>query len=169
MDAIFVMMVPPPALEKEQGGCRWARRALAPWLLAAGYRRRGIFGGMLSPGRGRGSVVLLALVLVALVGAAHGQDGFRIIYDVDRSRPDRARITGRVANERSDEIFEVNVTAEALDSRGKVVARGIAYVDSRIPGGDSRPFSVTVPTPAGASNFRVVVSSYRAGYGQQGP
>ena len=132
-------------------------------------RGRAIFGGMLVPGLRRASAILLVAFLLMLVGAAHGQDGFRIVYDVDRSRPDRARITGRVANERSDEVFEVSVTAEALDSRGKVVARGIAYVDSRIAGGDARPFSVNVPTPSGAAAFRVVVSSYRAGYGQQGP
>lgn len=121
------------------------------------------------PGPARGSAILLGVLLLALVGVAHGQEGFRIVYDVDRSRPDRARITGRVANERSDEVFEVSLTAEALDGRGKVVARGIAYIDSRIAGGDARPFSVSVPTPPGAATFRVVVSSFRAGYGQQGP
>jgi hypothetical protein len=101
--------------------------------------------------------------------AARAQDGFRITYDVDRSRPDRARLTGRVVNERADDVFEVSVTAEALDARGKVLARGISYVDSRIGRGDGRPFSMSVPTVAGTTSFRVVVSAYRAGLSSQGP
>ena len=111
-------------------------------------------------------VLGLVLITVSVVGA---QDGFRITYDVDRSRPDRARLTGRVINERADDVFEVNVTAEALDARGKVLARGISYVDSRIPRGDGRPFSMSVPTVAGTTSFRVVVSSFRAGSASQGP
>ena len=115
-------------------------------------------------------VAALATVLVLLdADGARAQDGFRITYEVDRSRPDRARLTGRVVNERSDDVFEVNVTAEALDARGKVLARGIAYVDSRIGRGDTRPFSMSVPTVPGTTNFRVVVSSYRAGLSTQGP
>jgi hypothetical protein len=88
---------------------------------------------------------------------------------VDRSRPDRARLTGKVVNERSDDVFEVHITAEALDSKGKVLARGISYVDSRITRGDGRPFSMSVPTVAGTANFRVIVSSFRAGFSNQGP
>lgn len=113
----------------------------------------------------------VAIVLVLLgAGVAAAQDGFRITYDVDRSRPDRARLTGRVVNERSEDVFDVSVTGEALDARGKVLSRGISYVDSRIGHGDGRPFSMSVPTVAGTTNFRVVVSSFRVGYGQsQGP
>ena len=115
-------------------------------------------------------VVVLTLGLVlAGVSATAAQEGFRITYDVDRTRPDRARLTGRIVNERTDDVFEVNVTAEALDARGKVLARGISYVDSRIPRGDGRPFSMSVPTVAGTTSFRVVVSSFRAGSASQGP
>jgi hypothetical protein len=115
-------------------------------------------------------VVVLAAALVTLsAGETRAQDGFRVTYEVDRTRPDRARLTGRVVNERPDDVFEVNVTAEALDGRGKVLSRGIMYVDSRIARGDSRPFSLSVPTVAGTSSFRVVVSSYRLGVSTQGP
>jgi hypothetical protein len=114
-----------------------------------------------------------ALVIVLLLAAeVRAQDGFRIAYDVDRSRPDRARLTGRVVNDRAEDVFEVSLTAEALDARGKVLARGIAYVDSKIARGDGRPFSMSVPTVASVTSFRVVVSSYRAGFGStqgQGP
>jgi hypothetical protein len=114
--------------------------------------------------------LLLAALLLALVsGEAWAQDGFRVTFDVDRSRPDRARLTGRVLNERADDVFEVSVTAEALDARGKVLARGIAYVDARIGRGDSRPFTASVPVVPGTAGFRVVVSSYRAAFGGQGP
>ena len=116
------------------------------------------------------AALLFATALVALgADAARAQDGFRITYEVDRTRPDRARVTGRVANERPEDVFEVSVTAEALDARGKVVARGITYVDSRIGRGDGRAFSLSVPTVAGTTSFRVTVSSWRAGVGGQGP
>ncbi len=115
-------------------------------------------------------VLALSAVFVLLGAAATtAQDGFRITYDVDRSRPDRARLTGRVVNERPDDVFEVSVTAEALDARGKVLARGISYVDSRIGRGDGRPFSMSVPTVAGTASFRVAVSGFRPGVSSQGP
>jgi hypothetical protein len=114
-------------------------------------------------------LVLGAVLVIVAADETWAQDGFRITYEVDRSRPDRARLTGKVVNERSDDVFEVNVTAEALDARGKVLARGITYVDSRIARGDGRAFSMSVPTVAGTTSFRVVVSSYRAGFSSQGP
>lgn len=115
--------------------------------------------------------VLALSALLVLLGpvATRAQDGFRITYDVDRSRPERARLTGRVVNERADDVFEVTITAEALDARGKVLARGISYVDARIGRGDGRPFSMSVPTVTGTATFRVVVSSYRSGFSSQGP
>jgi hypothetical protein len=122
-------------------------------------------------GRCRWIAVLMCAVALGALGAAaaRAQDGFRVTYDVDRTRPDRARVTGRVANERPEDVFEVSVTAEALDARGKVLARGITYVDSRIARGDGRPFSLSVPTVAGTTSFRVAVSSWRAGIGGPGP
>jgi hypothetical protein len=122
--------------------------------------------GMRAPAR-----VALPLVslLVALLAPADAQEGFKITYDVDQSRPEKARLNGRIVNERSQDVFEVNVTAEALDSRGHVVARGISYIDARIARGDSRTFSVSVPTVPGTASFRVVVSSYRTGFSSQGP
>jgi hypothetical protein len=113
--------------------------------------------------------VLILASIVVIAPAASAQDGFRITYEVDRSRPERARLTGRVVNERPEDVFEVNLTAEALDARGKVLARGITYVDARITRGDGRPFSMSVPTVPGTASFRVVVSSFRAGFANQGP
>jgi hypothetical protein len=122
-----------------------------------------------APVRRMASLVLVALVVALAAGQADAQDGFRITYDVDRSRPQRVRLTGVVANERYEDVYEVNVTAEALDAKGKVLARGITFVDTRIARGDERPFSVSVPTVAGTTSFRVTVSSFRAGFSTQGP
>jgi len=123
--------------------------------------------------RGTSVIALALLVLTAGLGLsvepARAQNGFRVTYDVDRTRPDRARVTGRVVNERSEDVFEVNMTAEALDAKGKVLSKGIAYVDSKIGRGDGRSFSMSVPTLAGTTDFRVVVSSFRVGMAPQGP
>jgi len=123
--------------------------------------------GMFAP---RGVVPAVLVLLLALAASsALAQDGFRVTYDVDQSRPEKARLNGRVTNERAQDVFDVSITAEALDARGKVLARGISYVDSRIGRGDSRTFSVSVPTVPGATGFRVVVSSFRPGFSNQGP
>jgi hypothetical protein len=114
-------------------------------------------------------VGLVAALSIAGAGQVTAQTGFKVTWEVDQSRPDRARLTGRVVNERAEDVFEVSVTAEALDTRGKVLARGITYVDARIGRGDARPFSMSVPTVAGTTSFRVVVSSYRSGLSPQGP
>ena len=113
--------------------------------------------------------VIVLTVLLLLTAEAPAQDGFRITYEIDRTRAERARLTGRIVNERPEDVFEVSVTGEALDAKGKVLARGIAYVDSKIGRGDGRPFSMSVPTVAGTANYRVVVSSFRAGIGSQAP
>lgn len=114
-------------------------------------------------------LVIVLAVLLLIAAEARGQDGFRITYEVDRTRAERARLTGRIVNERPEDVYEVSVTGEALDATGKVLARGIAYVDSKIGRGDARPFSMSVPTVAGTANYRVVVSSFRAGFATQGP
>jgi hypothetical protein len=114
-------------------------------------------------------IVVLTLVLLLTLTLAHAQGGFRVTYDVDQSRPTKARLNGRVANERAQDVFDVSVTAEALDANGKVLARGISFVDSRIAQGDSRPFAVSVPAVAGVSGFRVTVSSFRVGLGTPAP
>jgi hypothetical protein len=115
------------------------------------------------------ALALVTLAVVLLVAPALAQQGFRISYDVDDSRPGRTRLNGRLTNERGDDVFDVSVTAEALDAKGKVLARGISFVDSRIARGDSRMFSVTVPSVPGATTFRVIVSSFRPGLSTQTP
>ena len=116
-------------------------------------------------------VFLIALPTLLLIGgpASAQQDGFRIAYEADRTRPERVRVVGTVTNGRPGDVFDVSVSAEALNEAGKVVAKGIAYVDSRIPAGASRPFSISVPPVPGVVRYRVVVSTFRAGLGGESP
>jgi len=115
------------------------------------------------------ALALVTLAVAILVAPALAQQGFKISYEVDDSRPGRARLNGKLTNERGDDVFDVSVTAEALDAKGTVVARGISFVDARIARGDSRMFSVTVPSVPGATTFRVMVSSFRPGISSQTP
>jgi hypothetical protein len=50
-----------------------------------------------------------------------------------------------------------------------VVARGITYVATRIPGRGSVSFLAKVPAMSSAVRYRASVSSYRAGMGTQAP
>jgi hypothetical protein len=109
------------------------------------------------------------LAAVALATAAGAQEPLRITYAVDRSDADHVQISGTVFNDLMQDVFDVTVTAEALDARGKVVARGIAHVSARIPGRGSSPFVCKVPQVAAAVRHRAAVSGYRTGMSPQAP
>jgi hypothetical protein len=96
-------------------------------------------------------VAALAATLLA-AGAVHAQETFRVLYNVDRSNPEQVQVAGTVFNDSGQDVFDVSITAEALDARGKVVARGITYVSARIPG-------------RGSASFVCKVSAFRAGAG----
>jgi hypothetical protein len=100
---------------------------------------------------------------------AEAQPGFRVTYNIDRSAPDQMQLTGTVLNESSQDVFDVSVTAEALDARDRVVARGITHVSSRIPGQGSAPFVCKVPLVPAAVRYRAAVSAFRTGTGPQAP
>ena len=117
----------------------------------------------------RAAVLVVFAALLSAAGAASAQDGFRITHETDTTRPERVRIVGSVTNDRPTDVFEVSVTAEALNQAGKVVAKGITYVDSRVPRGATRPFSISVPVVPGTVRYRVVVSTFRAGLGGESP
>ena len=108
-------------------------------------------------------------LITAVAVTVSAQDTLRVTYDVDlTTRPGQARLNGRVVNEGSAEAVDVNVSAEALNSAGRVVGRGFSYVDSRIARGDSRPFLIVVPNAGAAERFRVSATSVR-GFAPQGP
>lgn len=113
-----------------------------------------------------GSVALLGVVLTSPTGA---QQGLTVTYDVDTSRGPQTQIVGHVRNDGMGEALEVSVTAEALDRNGRVVASGIAFVDSRISRGDSRRFTAVVPPAPGAVRYRVYAVAARTGFGLQAP
>lgn len=111
--------------------------------------------------------VVLLLILPAT--AAIAQSTFQVDFAVDRSRAGKVQLVGSVRNDSQVEVFDVNVTAEALDRTGRVVASGITYVEGRIGRGESRPFVAVVPAVPGAVRYRAEVTSFRSGYGYQAP
>jgi hypothetical protein len=113
-------------------------------------------------------MVLTALGLLILGAAASAQENFRVTYDVDTNTPERTRVTGVVYNDARVDVFDVHVTAEALNSAGKVVGRGIAFVSSQIRQGGSAPFEALVPAKD-ATKYRVRVTNFRLGLANQAP
>ena len=116
-------------------------------------RRRAIF------------AAVAALVLLPDLGRA--QAFFHVAYTVERGGSGPARVNGRVLNEGSVDVFDVYVTAEALDAAGKVLGRGLVFVSASIPPRGIVPFSIAIPAAQTAASFRVRVSSFRQGFGQQ--
>lgn len=114
-----------------------------------------------------GAGIIGALLLVA--ATAQAQASFRVTYNIDRGNPDRTRVTGSVVNDAHLDVYDVYLTVEALGRSGKVLARGIAFVAASLPQGGSAPFTASVPVRPGIVDYRVQVTSYRAGVGAQSP
>lgn len=120
------------------------------------------------PGVRRRAVWIFLAALLALAAApAAAQDPFHVAYTVERGGAGPARVTGRVLNQSSGDVYDVYVTAEAVDGGGKVLGRGIAFVSASIPAHAVAPFSISIPAAQNAATFRVRVSSFRHGVGQQ--
>ncbi|HXG05684.1 MAG TPA: FxLYD domain-containing protein [Candidatus Binatia bacterium] len=116
----------------------------------------------------RSVLAVTAILVVSAATCVRAQESFRITWTVDRTA-ERARVEGRIFNDARLDVHDVSVTAEALDSRGRVVARGIAFVSPVIRQGGSAPFVATVPAVAGATTYRVRVTSFRLGFGSESP
>ena len=118
---------------------------------------------------GRFVCALAACVVVVLLGSlsahAQGAKNFRITWNVEKTNPNNTEIAGRVVNESRLEAFDVYVTAEALDERGKVLARGLSHVSPMMRPAASEPFVAKVPIVPGIVSYRVLVSSFRFGLG----
>ena len=115
--------------------------------------------------RAIGTLVIGAAMLVP--GLARAQDPFQISFSVDRSGAGPVKISGRLLNEGSMDVFDVYVTAEGVDTAGKVLGRGIAFVSASIPPRSVVPFAISIPAAHTAATFRVRVSSFRQGIGHQ--
>lgn len=121
--------------------------------------------------RRRVARVLVALVSIAVftAGSAAAQAGFRVSHSVGRTTPTHVEVTGSVRNEARAEAVDVSVTVEALGPDGKVLARGITFVSSRIPESGSAGFTAKVPTVPGVAAYRAAVTSFRFVQSIQGP
>jgi hypothetical protein len=113
-----------------------------------------------------GAGVVAGLLLVAVT--AGGQAGFRIAHQRDRDEPASTVVTGTVFNDDGRDVHDVWVTTEALDAAGKVVATGITFVSSLIPGHGRAAFTAKLPRVE-ARTFRLAVTSFRYGAGSQSP
>jgi hypothetical protein len=123
----------------------------------AGWQARGV----------RWVLVVAASAIALLVATAAHAQNFRVTFDVDRGNPSQVRLNGVVVNDGRSDVLDVYVTAEALDSAGKVVGRGITFVSPSIPAGGRATFAASVPAVPGAVRYRVNVSSFRVGFGSQ--
>jgi hypothetical protein len=106
-------------------------------------------------------VALLALASAPLPAFAQGN--FKVTYQVERTDAQRVELAGRVQNVSGNDAVDVYVTVEALDTSGKVLARGIAFVAASLPARGEADFSARVPNVPGTTGFRVGVSSFRFG------
>jgi hypothetical protein len=117
--------------------------------------------------RRRALWTLIAVGMTLAPAAGQAEDPFQLRYTVDRGGTGPVRVQGTVVNEARLDVYDVYVTAEALDASGKVVGRGIAFVSGSIPQRASAPFAVSIPAAQTATSFRVRVSSFRYGAGLQ--
>ena len=118
-------------------------------------------------GRRRAIVTVAVAALVLFPHIGHAFDPFNVTYTVERGGSGPVRVTGRVLNEGNQDVFDVYVTAEALDGGGKVLGRGLVFVSASIPPRGVVSFAISIPAAQSAASFRVRVSSFRQGFGQQ--
>jgi hypothetical protein len=114
------------------------------------------------------SVALAVLLVAASVDLAMGQgaSAFRITHTIAPGTGGPVAVTGRVHNDSRGDAIDVYITAEALDSAGKVVASGVSYVGG-VQAGSSSSFAVKVPSTRAATSYRVLVTSFRFGFAVQ--
>ena len=117
--------------------------------------------------RRRAIFTMVTAVLVLRPDPGRALDPFNLTYTVERGGAGPARVNGRVFNEGNQDVFDVYVTAEAIDAGGKVLGRGVAFVSASIPPRGAAPFAIAIPAAQTAASFRVRVSSFRQGFGQQ--
>ncbi len=109
--------------------------------------------------------VVLLLLLVPGLALAQGAKNFRLTWNVEKSGPTSTEVTGQVVNDSRLDAFDVYLTVEALDDKGKVVARGLTHVSPLLRASASQAFVAKVPVVPGIASYRVVVSSFRFGLG----
>jgi precorrin-6B methylase 1 len=107
----------------------------------------------------------VVLLLVPGLALAQGAKSFRLTWNVEKSGPISTEVAGQVVNDSRLDAFDVYVTVEALDDKGKVVARGLTHVSPLMRASASEAFVAKVPVVPGIASYRVLVSSFRFGLG----
>lgn len=114
--------------------------------------------------------IWLMEIMLLSAGPSSGQGRFRITY-TPRS-PEAASVTldGRVYNDADLDVLDVWVTAEGLDTSGKVLATGITFLIV-IPRHGSATFVAKLPVPREkhVDTFHLAVTSYRDAAAAQAP
>lgn len=118
------------------------------------------------PPRWLSGMLSLVVALVAMPAAGQPPSPFRITHTIDKGTQAQVTVTGRVFNDARADAIDVYVTAEALDSAGKIVASGVSYVGT-VPAGSSGAFAIKVPAARNAASFRVLVTGFRFGFAVQ--
>ena len=115
------------------------------------------------------AALAVALALgVAPVAAQKMPPGFRVTYNVDKTGPTNAELSGQVYNDNSMDAVDVYVNVEAVDGGGKVVAQGIPYVGI-VRSRSSAAFKAKVPVVPNATGFQVGINSFRFSLGRESP
>jgi len=113
------------------------------------------------------AAAVAVVLLVAATTGAQQQSSFRVTYAPGRTTATSVEIKGVVLNEARTAAADVSVTVEALDAGGKVVARGVSYVASRIAEHGTASFAAKVPIVPGIASYRASVTSFRFVQGLQ--
>ena len=112
------------------------------------------------------SVVLALVTALVTLPVAAQTSSFRLTHTIDKGTQAQVTVTGRVFNDARADAIDLYVTAEALDSTGKIIASGVSYVGT-VYAGNSAAFIIKVPAARNAANFRVLVTGFRFGFGIQ--
>lgn len=96
---------------------------------------------------------------------AQSARNFKLTWSVEKSGPTVTEVAGQVVNESHLDAFDVYLTVEALDDKGKVVARGLTHVSPLLRPSASEAFVAKVPVVLRIASYRVFVSSFRFGLG----
>ena len=112
---------------------------------------------------------VLTVTLVLLSGGPGAAQEFRLTFERQPDEPTSLVLAGTLSNEGSRHVVDVWVGAEALNARGRVVARGLAFVSTLLPSRADTKFAVKLPRVEQVQSFRVFVSTFRYLGGAESP
>jgi hypothetical protein len=115
------------------------------------------------------ATVLTATLVLLSGGPGAAQEQFRLTFHRQADEPTSLVLAGTLSNEGSRDVVDVWVGAEALNARGRVVGRGLAFVSPLLRSRADTKFTVKLPRVEQAESFRVFVSSFRYLTGAESP